>query len=304
MTMHSREELIQMADALRANPPAFFQIPGLHELDEMTDVEDHRIRIGAMENVHFFLVRPKGSRQSLPFVVNIHGGGMVRSHGERDILFAKRLALGAGCAVVSVDYHLAPRFPYPYPVDETEALVDWLLDNAGRYGLESRYILSGQSSGGNLAAAVTMRNVWQKKHIPDCLILAYSWLDLATNPFKKPDSCPDERREQYCFYRECYLDETDALLPEISPALAKTEALVGFPETLLIEGGKDELRSENLSFFRYLCDAGVKAHMHYLPESVHGFMVNQMAGWKEAQEIVQHTVRINFTQKNNRRLES
>ena len=41
-----RKQLLQKAENIRANPPAFFQVAGLHELDEVTTVEDHFIKEG------------------------------------------------------------------------------------------------------------------------------------------------------------------------------------------------------------------------------------------------------------------
>lgn len=101
--------------------------------------------------IHFYIIRPASEKKPLPFVVNIHGGGMIRCHGDRDILFARRLAYASDCAVVSIDYHLAPQYFYPYQIDETEILINHLLQNAAQYHLRQNYILSGQSSGGNIA---------------------------------------------------------------------------------------------------------------------------------------------------------
>jgi len=108
-----RKQLLQKAENIRANPPAFFQVAGLHELDEVTTVEDHFIKEGKTDTIHFYIIRPASEKKPLPFVVNIHGGGMIRCHGDRDILFARRLAYASDCAVVSIDYHLAPQYFYP-----------------------------------------------------------------------------------------------------------------------------------------------------------------------------------------------
>ena len=81
-----RKQLLQKAENIRANPPAFFQVAGLHELDEVTTVEDHFIKEGKTDTIHFYIIRPASEKKPLPFVVNIHGGGMIRCHGDRDIL--------------------------------------------------------------------------------------------------------------------------------------------------------------------------------------------------------------------------
>ena len=223
---------------------------------------------------------------------------MIRCHGDRDILFARRLAYASDCAVVSIDYHLAPQYFYPYQIDETEILINHLLQNAAQYHLRQNYILSGQSSGGNIACAVTLRSI-QKRQLqkPALLLLAYSWLDLHTDPNDKPDDCPDERKEQYRFYKDCYLCDVDDNIAEVSPALSPSSVFREFPETLMIEGGLDELREENLRLFMTLCDAGTTVQMQFFPESMHGFMVNQKADWKKAQKIIQQKVSEVFSEK-------
>ena len=279
----NKEDLIRIADEMRAAPPSFFQFEGLHDLDSATSLKEFWISRGDLPSIHFYLIAPaRPSQPFLPFVVNFHGGGMVREHSDRDLLFCRRIALN-GCAVISVDYHLAPQFPYPYALDESQLLLRHVNEYAKQYGLISgKYILCGQSSGGNLAFVTSLR----LKH-PDIApleqILCYGLFDQYTNPDQKPDSCPQERRDLYKFYFECYRSQEDARNPEVSPLFASKEELENLPYTLIIEGGLDELRDENMSLFRKLCAAQVKAEMAYYPQSPHGFIVNQQGLWKEAQ---------------------
>lgn len=286
-----REYLYRAADDMRANPPPFFQLENLHELDDVTTVEEHRINTGSKEDICFYLIKPRERDTELPFVMNFHGGGMVREHGGRDILLARRLAYGAECAVISVDYRLAPQYPYPYALDEAESLLKYVLNSSETYGLSGRYAVFGQSSGGNLAVALTRRTLKTGMPLPALLITAYSWLDMVTDPEQKDHGCPAERASLYRFYQDCYLDGVTGKDIEISPSLFPPSEFIGFPETYMIEGGLDELRNENLQMFRTLCEAGVKVTMTYFPRSMHGFMVNQKADWRQAQKLVQQKAR-------------
>ena len=280
-----REDLYRKADEMRANIPAIFQFAGMDELDAVTIVDEVRLELSPFQDIHFYIVKPKAASGSLPFVVNLHGGGMVRNHGERDILFCRRLAFQTGCAVISIDYHLAPQYPYPYALDEIEAIIRYLFEKQEILGLDSRYILCGQSSGGNLALVTTLR-LKDGIYRPQGQILCYSWLDIHTNPGNKADNFPDGRKELYDFYKDCYVRGANTKDWEISPFFASESELERLPATVIVEGGLDELRSENMQFFRRLCDAGVHAVMFYYPDSVHGFLVNQMADWKNAQRDV------------------
>jgi acetyl esterase len=90
-------------------------------------------------------------------VVNFHGGGWVLGTLDMDDLRCHHLAMTAGCAVVSIDYCLAPEHPFPEPLEECYAATAWVADNAEKLGFDrDRLAVSGGSAGGNLAAAVAL----------------------------------------------------------------------------------------------------------------------------------------------------
>jgi acetyl esterase len=93
----------------------------------------------------------------LPVVVNFHGGGWVLGTLDMDDFRCHHLAMASGCAVVSVDYCLAPEHPFPEPLEECYAATAWVADNAEKLGFDrDRLAVSGGSAGGNLAAAVAL----------------------------------------------------------------------------------------------------------------------------------------------------
>lgn len=280
--MTRREELQQRAEELRANPPAKFNFPGLHDLDQDTITEEYFIDKDN-KRIHFYLIRDKKVVGLLPYVINVHGGGMVRNHAERDLLFCKRMALATGVAVISLDYHLAPEYVYPYALEELETLIHYLTEVGEQNGLRSKeYALCGQSSGGNLCMGVSVR-LKKTPYKPLGVIGCYSVQDMATNPDDKPDECRQQRRDQYKFYNECYLNGADPSNYDISPIRVPVEELSDMPQTILFEGGFDELKTENFHMFCKLYQAGVKTTFHYYPESGHGFLINQEGEWKQAQ---------------------
>jgi acetyl esterase len=92
-----------------------------------------------------------------PVVVNFHGGGWVLGTLDMDDLRCHHVAVNAGCAVVSIDYCLAPEHPFPEPLEECYAATVWVANQAERLGVDrDRMAVSGGSAGGNLAAAVTL----------------------------------------------------------------------------------------------------------------------------------------------------
>jgi acetyl esterase len=82
-----------------------------------------------------------------------HGGGWtVGSISTHDIL-CRELARLSGVAVLSVDYRLAPEYPFPAAVQDARDAMHWLFANARSLGLNPEKIaVGGDSAGGNLAA--------------------------------------------------------------------------------------------------------------------------------------------------------
>ncbi len=91
-------------------------------------------------------------------VVYFHGGGwVIGSLGIMDNV-ARALTLGSGAVVVSVGYRLAPEHPYPAGLDDCETVTRWAHANAARFGVSpDSIVVAGESAGGNLAAAVSLR---------------------------------------------------------------------------------------------------------------------------------------------------
>jgi len=101
------------------------------------------------------------SADRLPMLLYFHGGGFtVGSIATHDTL-CRVLAQRAGCAVVSLDYRLAPEHRFPTAAHDAWDALAWLAANAERFGLDaSRLAVGGDSAGGTLAAvcAIEARN--------------------------------------------------------------------------------------------------------------------------------------------------
>ena len=95
---------------------------------------------------------PEGTGEALPTIVSIHGGGYV--YGSKEIYRRYCMDMARrGFAVVNFNYRLAPKWKFPTPLYDTNAVMEWICRNATHYHLDpSRIILVGDSAGAQLAS--------------------------------------------------------------------------------------------------------------------------------------------------------
>jgi len=94
---------------------------------------------------------------SLPVMVYFHGRGWVFGSIEESDAVCRRLSNHLGCIVASVEYRLAPEFPFPKPLEDCYAATKWMVENAHHFGGNNDNVfVGGESAGGNLAAAVAL----------------------------------------------------------------------------------------------------------------------------------------------------
>ncbi len=105
------------------------------------------------------LYRPLGSAPGavLPALVFAHGGGWVVGDLDTHDHLARSLANGAGCAVLSVDYRLAPEHPFPAAIDDCAMALRHLAAHAADLGVDpTRLAVGGDSAGGCIAAVLAL----------------------------------------------------------------------------------------------------------------------------------------------------
>ena len=93
------------------------------------------------------------SHEELPVLLYFHGGGFtIGSIATHDVL-CRQLSHLAGCAVVSLDYRLAPEHKFPTAAHDAWDALQWLAAHAASLGVDGgRLAVGGDSAGGTLAA--------------------------------------------------------------------------------------------------------------------------------------------------------
>ncbi len=210
----------------------------------------------------------------LPLVVYLHGGGFVAGSVAVADRPCRALAIAAGCAVLSVEYRLAPENPFPVPIFDCLTAIRWVVDHASQHGLDaSRVVVMGDSAGGALAAscALALRDAGDSPLIGQ--VLLYPTLRPTRG---NPSASLQTNGEGYSMTRgslewfwEHYLaGSADGVNPLAAPLLARD--FDGLPPTTVIVAEFDPLRDEGLDYARRLQDAGVPTRVHLIPGGLHG----------------------------------
>ncbi|MDO6964414.1 alpha/beta hydrolase [Rhizobium alvei] len=215
-----------------------------------------------------------------PVLIFFHGGGHVAGSldSHRDV--CRQLAHDGRCAVIAVDYRLAPEHRFPVGINDCIAAFDSVVANAEMLGIDpARIGLGGDSAGGNAAAVVAQQR--RKAAFPPRLqMLWVPWLDMSKQSrsyqlFAEGFFLEKAKME---WYTDLYLSKPDdALDPMASPLLGDVDGVC--PAVLLI-AGFDPLRDEGLAYGEKLKAAGVPTVVRLFDGLVHPFI--NVAGYVPA----------------------
>ncbi|PMD34759.1 alpha/beta-hydrolase [Hyaloscypha variabilis F] len=101
---------------------------------------------------------PSASSEKYPVLINFHGGGYTIGHAADDARWATEVVKRTGGLVVSVDYRLAPSYPFPTGIEDCVSAVLYLWKHAEELNLDiSRTAFSGFSAGGNFTYTAAFR---------------------------------------------------------------------------------------------------------------------------------------------------
>ncbi len=224
-----------------------------------------------IDGVLCHVVRPRDVAKP-PVLVWFHGGGWVIGSSAASVAVCQDLAAATGCAVISVDYRLAPEHPAPAAVMDCAAVTKWVLEHGREIGLDhTRVAVGGDSAGGNLAALVALE-------LGDALChqaLVYPVVDLTLS-----HPSIDENAEGYLLTKAGmqwfvghYLGGTGISAGDVSvsPLASSPERLRRTASASVLIAGFDPLRDEGAAYAAALQQAGVAAELRAFPGQIHVF---------------------------------
>lgn len=238
------------------------------EVEPVEHVEELVVSVGDSQ-IGAKLYRPSTKAPGL--VVWVHGGGFVLGSSDGYDGFSRRLANQSGCAVVSLDYRLAPEHPFPTPVNDVLAATHWLANRrAAMAGREVPLILAGDSAGGNLAAVVTRKLVEAGNCPLAAQVLVYPCTDDSDAASLRRFVPPFLNRAEIAWFYDQYDPARTARNhPDFAPLLASR--LAGLPPALIITAEHDILTEQAEHYGRRMAAAGVDVRTSRYAGMIHGF---------------------------------
>ncbi|MBA4025328.1 MAG: alpha/beta hydrolase [Gordonia sp.] len=225
------------------------------------DAEVHQVVPGVSVRVFHPPVAP--TSEPGPALLWIHGGGYVIGSAAQDDSLCQRFADELGVLVASVDYRLAPEFPYPTPVEDCYGALQWLADRAEVN--HTQIAIGGASAGGGLAASIAILARDRAVITPIFQLLAYPMLDDRTDTVSTEHRLWDAKSNRFAW--DSYLGSTPAEVA--APAHAKD--LSELPSAWIGVGTLDLFHDEDLTYAARLEQAGVPCTVTEVPGAFHGF---------------------------------
>lgn len=291
MNTPTREEMIRMAHETRKQVTHADVPEELLRQYPATVTEQH---IPFEEgDIRVFYSEPEAPMKNPDvLILNMHGGGFIRARTSNDELFCRRMNNELSCRVLDLDYKIAPDYPFPAAVHEAYHTMRWVFEHAEDLELNpKKLILMGHSAGGNLCIGAIMRALEEGTDLPALLVSEYPPLDVYTDPGEKKHmgkGIPAERARLYNLY---YCDRELQKDPYCSPTYAPDEMITGFPPTLMITGGADDLCNEAEVFALRLAQCGAEVTLRRVLGVGHAFTIYRREGADVAVELIERWLR-------------
>jgi acetyl esterase len=252
-------------EEIRASAAA--AVPMTGPWQELADIQDLTIET-ASGAVPVRVYRPSLA-DGLPATTYFHGAGWVAGTLDLFDSVCRDIAAASGAVVVSVDYRLAPEYPFPAALYDCLGVTRRLLQDGAGLGVDpARIAVTGDSAGGNMAAVAAQR-------LPGIAAqaLIFPVMDVAgvgvTASYRNFGSGYFLTQQDMAYYASSYAGVHNPADPLLSPIRA--QSLRGLPPATIITAEYDPLRDEGEAYAALLSEAGVPVELRRFDGQVHPF---------------------------------
>ena len=209
-----------------------------------------------------------------PGLIYFHGSGWVVNNIALVDSVSRAISNRTGCVLVAVNYQKAPEHKFPIPFDDCYSATEWVFENADQLGIDANRIgVIGDSAGGNLAAAVTLkaRDVGGPRIAYQVLIypaVQYGW-DTPSS-LANAEGYLLERAGMEYFWNHYVRDPSDGQNAYCAPLAAADHS--GLPPALVVSAEFDPLCDDGEYYSEKLRAAGVPVKFSLYEGQIHGFL--------------------------------
>lgn len=256
---------------------ATISMDGGHRGSQVFAIENRQIP-GPNGDVPVRIYWPRGidTKAPMPMLLFLHGGGFVLGDIETHDSITRYLCEKADAIVISVDYRLAPENPFPAGIEDCYAALEWASKNAsGLGGDAARLAVSGDSAGGNLAAAVCLMARERNGPAIKLQLLIYPGVDMALETtYSSYENFGGGEyflgiKDMKWLHGLYFRDSSEAKDMRASPLLYSD--LSGLPRAVVVTAGFDPLCDQGKHYAERLNEAGVEAEYQCFEGTIHGF---------------------------------
>lgn len=229
------------------------------------------------QTVKIYIMKPEHVQGKPGVLLFIHGGVWIVGNFDNHKRLLRDLVIGSGQVGVFVEYTPLPQAKFPTQIDQSYAVLKWVSQHAGEFGADgSRIAVAGNSVGGDMAAAITLKT--KLEHGPK---ISYQVLMIpATDASVDTDSYKAYGENRF-LARSFMKYGWDLYAPDqktrdniyVSPLRATKEQLQGLPPALVITAENDPLRDEGEAYAHKLMDAGVSVEATRYNGTIHDFVL-------------------------------
>ncbi|WP_431808172.1 alpha/beta hydrolase [Lysinibacillus sphaericus] len=230
---------------------------------QLASIENKKISVRDGQEINIRIYIPEQA-EKLPVIIYYHGGGWVFGNLESADAGCRLLADKAHAIVVSIDYRLAPEYPFPIPLHDAYDGLLWVFDNIATFGGDnSQLSVAGDSAGGNLATVVSYLAATFNgpKITAQALIYPVVNLDFTTASYNAYGEHFGLDKQGMQWFAGQYTETNYFTNPLVSPL--HIENLSVLPKTIIIAAEADVLYDEGLAYAQKLARAGV--YVEHIP---------------------------------------
>lgn len=239
--------------------------------DEWELPDDYTLQLIETDGLKMEWVQKKAA-SPVNAILQLHGGAYIHDLSYNGTTYrrsAVQYAKISGAGVLTVDYRVAPKDPYPAALEDAVSAYNWLLDQGY---MADNIIIAGDSAGGGLTLATAFYLRDHDMPLPAALITMSAWTNL-----------------NYKRYKPDYVGENDPKDPYISPIYGDYHDL---PPLLMQAGGDETILNDTLKAAHIAEGDGVSVQQTTYKGMFHVFQMlfpelkEANEAWAEAEDFI------------------